>query len=86
MFLRIFSSSFIKINSRSRCGQCFTNLAQQMNVLYPAEQKGWPLGSQALNIVHSVVILTGTSSIKESSKLVNCGMLHCSAVLQCSDL
>ena len=30
------------------CGQCFTNLVQQMNVLYSAEQKGQPLGSQAL--------------------------------------
>ena len=26
----------------------FTNLAQQMNALYSAEQKGQPLGSQAL--------------------------------------
>ena len=36
------------MNVRSRCGQSFTNLAQQMNVLYSAEQKGRPLGSQAL--------------------------------------
>ena len=30
---------------RSRCGQSFTNLAQQNNVLYSAEQKGGQLGS-----------------------------------------
>ena len=35
------------MNLRSRCGQSSTNLAQQMNVLYSAEQKGQPLGSQA---------------------------------------
>ena len=39
---------YIQINLISRCGQSFTNLAQQMNVLYSAEQKGRPLGSQAL--------------------------------------
>ena len=30
-------------------GQSFTNLAQQMNVLYSDEQKGRPLDSQALD-------------------------------------
>ena len=38
----------ILINLWSRFRQSFTNLAQEMNVLYSAEQKGWPLGSQAL--------------------------------------
>ena len=40
------------INSRSRCGPSFTNIAQQMNVLYSAEQKYWPLHSQALLLCH----------------------------------
>ena len=31
---------FFLINLRSSCGQTFINLAQQMNVLYSAEQKG----------------------------------------------
>ena len=30
------------------CGQSFTNLAQEINVLYSIEQKERPLGSQAL--------------------------------------
>ena len=38
----------IKINFKSRCLQSFNNLAQQMNVLYPAEQKGQQLGYQVL--------------------------------------
>ena len=38
----------ILINLRSTWGQSFTNSAEQMNVLYSAEQKSQPLGSQAL--------------------------------------
>ena len=43
---------FLNKYLRSKCGQSFTNLAQQMNVLYSAEKKGRPLGSQALISCH----------------------------------
>ena len=36
------------MNFRSKFGQSFTKLAQQMDVLYLAEKKCQPLGSQAL--------------------------------------
>jgi hypothetical protein len=54
---------FLLINLRSRCGQSFTNLARQMNVLYSAEQKGRPLGSQALMNILSKLQLPSSSHL-----------------------
>ena len=55
IFKTIFFFKFIQINLRSRCGQSFTDFAQQMNVLYSAEQKGRPLCSQALSLTQTKI-------------------------------